>query len=315
MPPPRDQQDQPHILRSHKDGKPFSPHRGSAGCGAPYCTGTGTRQTAVLPPQPQQEPGRAPVAVSIHQVHQADWFSGRWADPGTVHVERLPQRRQVRRSVLASPGLAGRRLLSDARPAQATADRARALSRAEVEQLLSREGISLRERTFWRMAYEIAARSAELLALDVEDLDLPNRHAKVRRKGGAVDVIVWQTGTARLLPRLLRDRKSGPVFVTERKARVPLSAADLDEHGHAAQLPASRGAVLRGLRWRDPASAPALGSHSRCRGQHWSSHADGQERPHVRAVAGKYARVSAEALARHQLSLSAVCCLLSAVCC
>ena len=191
-------------------------------------------------------------------------------------------------------------------------DRARALSRAEVEQLLSREGISLRERTFWRMAYEIAARSAELLALDVEDLDLPNRHAKVRRKGGAVDVIVWQTGTARLLPRLLRDRKSGPVFVTERKARVPLSAADLDEHGHAAQLPASRGAVLRGLRWRDPASAPALGSHSRCRGQHWSSHADGQERPHVRAVAGKYARVSAEALARHQLS--AVCCLLSAVC-
>ena len=195
--------------------------------------------------------------------------------------------------------------------------RARALSRAEVEQLLSREGISLRERTFWRMAYEIAARSAELLALDVEDLDLPNRHAKVRRKGGAVDVIVWQTGTARLLPRLLRDRKSGPVFVTERKARVPLSAADLDEHGHAAQLPASRGAVLRGLRWRDPASAPALGSHSRCRGQHWSSHADGQERPHVRAVAGKYARVSAEALARHQCFclLSAVCCLLSAVCC
>ena len=112
-------------------------------------------------------------------------------------------------------------------------DRARALSDAEVEQLLSREGISLRERTFWRMAYEIAARSAELLALDVEDPDLPNRHAKVRRKGGAVDVIIWQTGTARLLPRLLRDRKSGPVFVTERKAQVPLSAADLDEHGHA----------------------------------------------------------------------------------
>jgi integrase len=112
-------------------------------------------------------------------------------------------------------------------------DRARALSRAEVEQLLTREGISLRERTFWRMAYEAAARSAEILALDVEDLDPPNRHAKVRRKGGAVDVIVWQTGTARLLPRLLRGRKSGPVFVTERKARVQLPAADLDEHGHA----------------------------------------------------------------------------------
>ncbi len=59
------------------------------------------------------------------------------------------------------------------------------------------------------MAYETTARSAELLALDVEDLDLPDRRAKVRRKGGAVDWIIWQTGTARLLPRLLKGRKSG----------------------------------------------------------------------------------------------------------
>ena len=36
-----------------------------------------------------------------------------------------------------------------------------------------------------------------------------------------------------LQPRLQKGRKSGPVFVTSRKARVPLSAADLDEHGHA----------------------------------------------------------------------------------
>ena len=39
-------------------------------------------------------------------------------------------------------------------------DRSRALSRAEVEQLLAREDISLRERTMWRMLYETAARSA-----------------------------------------------------------------------------------------------------------------------------------------------------------
>lgn len=65
------------------------------------------------------------------------------------------------------------------------------------------------------------------------DLDLPNRRAEVRRKGGAMDVIVWQTGTARLLPRLLKGRTSGPVFVTERKARVPLAAADVDPAGRA----------------------------------------------------------------------------------
>ena len=46
---------------------------------------------------------------------------------------------------------------------------------------------------------------------------------------GALDIIVWQTGAA----RLLKDRKTGPVFVTERQARVQLPAADLDEHGRA----------------------------------------------------------------------------------
>lgn len=180
-------------------------------------------------------------------------------------------------------------------------DRARALSKAEVEQLLTRRDISLRERTFWRMAYETAARSAELLALNVEDLDLPNRRAKVRRKGGALDWIIWQTGTARLLPRLLKGRKSGPVFVTERKARVQLPAADLDERGHArlsyqqaAALfsEASGGATLHQLRHsalthdaEEGTGTPMLMARS----GHTS----------VRSLA-KYARVSAEALARHQ---------------
>lgn len=63
-------------------------------------------------------------------------------------------------------------------------DRARALSHAELEQLLDREDVGLRERTLWRMLYETAARSAEVLRLDVEDLDLANRRAKVRRKAG-----------------------------------------------------------------------------------------------------------------------------------
>jgi site-specific recombinase XerD len=37
-------------------------------------------------------------------------------------------------------------------------DRSRVLSRAEVEQLLTREDIPIRERTLWRMLYETAAR-------------------------------------------------------------------------------------------------------------------------------------------------------------
>lgn len=163
----------------------------------------------------------------------AAWFSRQWAgrSPSTWNVAL-----DAVRSVAAYSqrqgwiGVDPSRMLTRRKPRP---DRARALSRAEVEQLLTRDDVSLRERTFWRMLYETAARSAEALALNIEDLDLPNRRARVRRKGGAVDVIVWQTGTARLLPRLLKGRKTGPVFVTERKARVQLPAADLDEHGHA----------------------------------------------------------------------------------
>jgi hypothetical protein len=84
--------------------------------------------------------------------------------------------------------------------------------------------------------YETAARSAEVLGLDVPDLDLPNRRARVRRKGGQLDTIVWQTGTARLLPRLLRGRTAGPVFLTDRRSRVELPPGDIDPASGRARL-------------------------------------------------------------------------------
>ena len=180
-------------------------------------------------------------------------------------------------------------------------DQSRALSRADIEALLTRKDISLRERTLWRMLYETAARSAEVLALDVEDLDLPNRCAKVQRKGGARDLIVWQTGTARLLPRLLKGRTTGPVFVTERKARVQLPLADLDPDGRARLSykqaealfkAASGGATLHQLRHSALTHDAEHGTGTpmlMARSGHTS----------VRSLA-KYARVSDEALMRHQ---------------
>jgi integrase len=139
-----------------------------------------------------------------------------------------------------------------------------------------------------------------VLALNVEDLDLPSRQARVRRKGGAIDVIIWQTGTARLLPRLLKGRNSGPVFVTGRKARVQLLAADLDPFGRArlsyqqaAALfsEASAGATLHQLRHSALTHDAEDGTGTQmlmARSGHTS----------VRSLA-QYARVSAEALARH----------------
>ena len=180
-------------------------------------------------------------------------------------------------------------------------DRSRSLSRADVDALLTRKDISLRERTLWRMLYETAARSAEVLRLDIADLDLPNHRAKVTRKGGAIDTIHWQTDTARLLPRLLKGRKSGPVFVTERKARVQLPAADLDERGRARLSyqqaeaifkTASGGATLHQLRHSALTHDAEDGTGTMMlmgRSGHTS----------VRSLA-RYARVSPEAVARHQ---------------
>jgi integrase len=57
-------------------------------------------------------------------------------------------------------------------------------------------------------------------------------------------VIVWQTATARLLPRLLKGRTAGPVFVTDRRARVELPPGDLDPTTGRARLSYRRAAEL-----------------------------------------------------------------------
>jgi integrase len=76
-------------------------------------------------------------------------------------------------------------------------------------------------------------RAEEVLTLDVEDLDLPNRRARVVSKGGDVEWIMWQTATARLLPRLLAARRTGPVFTTHVRSRSTPAALDADPAGYA----------------------------------------------------------------------------------
>jgi integrase/recombinase XerC/integrase/recombinase XerD len=232
----------------------------------------------------------------------AAWFTAKWAG-------RSPSRWNTALDALrsASRYWAAQGWVADdpvrlLRRRSKAPNRARALSRGDVEELLGREDIAIRERVLWRLLYETAARSAEVLRLDVPELDMPNRRAKVRRKGGAIDVVVWQTGTARLLPRLLKGRKSGPVFLTERRARVELPPCDVDRASGRARLSyrqaeelfkaASGGATLHQLRHsalthaaEDGASTPMLMAKS----GHTSV-----------ASLARYARVSAEALARWQ---------------
>ncbi len=55
-----------------------------------------------------------------------------------------------------------------------------------------------------------------------------NRRAKVTRKGSAVDIMLWETGIARLLPNPLSGHPCGPVFPTERRSRVALTPGDIN---------------------------------------------------------------------------------------
>lgn len=104
-------------------------------------------------------------------------------------------------------------------------------SKSEIDRLLSRRDVDLREKTLWRMLYETAARSDEILALNIENLDFAGRRCKVKAKGAkprtrrrgearddfVLETVYWDAGTARLLPRLLKGRSQGPVFTGRRK--------------------------------------------------------------------------------------------------
>jgi integrase/recombinase XerC/integrase/recombinase XerD len=79
------------------------------------------------------------------------------------------------------------------------ADRTRAIPHAQLERLWSRESVPLREKVLWRLLYETAARAGEILALDVEDVELTNMRARVRSKGGDDELVHFQSGSARLL--------------------------------------------------------------------------------------------------------------------
>jgi integrase/recombinase XerD len=104
--------------------------------------------------------------------------------------------------------------------------------------------VRLRDKTLWRLLYETAARASEALNLNLEDLDMANKRARVTSKGGAIEWIHWQTGTARLLARLVAGRTGGPVFLADRAPTGPVPAGDLDPISGRARLSYRRAAHL-----------------------------------------------------------------------
>ncbi|MEZ7132700.1 tyrosine-type recombinase/integrase [Nonomuraea sp. AD125B] len=239
--------------------------------------------------------------------HLAGWFTGRWGGAAAAtfnaRLDALGSACTWWRDQDWLTGDPTRRIRRRAR----TPDRTKALDRAHIEALLTRDKLALRERTLFRLLYESAARANEVLALDIGDLDQRNRRATVNRKGGAVDVIVWQTATARLLPRLLEGRRTGPVFLTDRRARVQLPPGDVDpgscrarlSYRRAAELFEHATANLPGGPWTLHQLRHSALTHAAEDGANTSTLLAYSGHTSVASLA-RYARVSPEALARWQ---------------
>jgi hypothetical protein len=93
-------------------------------------------------------------------------------------------------------------------------DRTRVPTPTELERFWAKQHIPLMVKVFTRLQYETAARATELLSADIADLNMDNRRLRVTSKGGDIEWVYFQSGSARNLPRLLRGRTSGPLFVT-----------------------------------------------------------------------------------------------------
>ena len=128
------------------------------------------------------------------------------------------------------------------------ADETKAVSRSRIDRLCRRRDVPLREKTLWRMLYESASRASAVLALNVEDLDLPNKQARITAKGGDIMWITWGTGTAHLLPRLIAGRERGPLFLSEHRPgphrRATTDPRDICPETRRARLGYDRARVL-----------------------------------------------------------------------
>jgi integrase len=151
------------------------------------------------------------------------------------------------------------------------ADNTRVLTFLELDRLWSRESVGVRERCLWRLLYETAARADEVLSLNVEDVDVANKRAVVISKGGDRELLRFQIGSARLLPRLIGGRRRGPLFLSDRPpvpSRAPATEDLCLETGRARLsyrraeelfVAATRGHTLHDLR---EAALAHLGEHN-----------------------------------------------------
>jgi len=124
-----------------------------------------------------------------------------------------------------------------------TPGRAAALTPAEAAAVLTLRA-PLREQALWHVLYESGSSVEAVLALDVDDLDLPRR----RVRGGRHPELCWRDGAATLLPLLALGRVEGPLFASARGGRLSYRrAAEVFAAATRELDPAGRGFTLHRL--------------------------------------------------------------------
>jgi site-specific recombinase XerD len=110
----------------------------------------------------------------------------------------------------------------------------RALDAQRVESVL-RQITDPRDRALFWLIYDGGLRCQEALAIAIEDISWPDRSIAIRGKGDRPREMFFSRAVGTLLDKYLLTRgqpRSGPLFVTQRKARLP-RRADLTPDGYA----------------------------------------------------------------------------------
>jgi RNA polymerase sigma factor (sigma-70 family) len=98
------------------------------------------------------------------------------------------------------------------------------LGSSSVAALWSNSDRPLRERTLWCLLHESEAGTTAVLSLNVDDLDLDLRRARIHGGGW----LTWRSETARLLAELTVGRTGGPLFLTDRRPGPDRTPAPAD---------------------------------------------------------------------------------------
>lgn len=184
-----------------------------------------------------------------------------------------------------------------------TVNRTKAKEREDLAYLWA-PGVPLRERTLWRVLYESSSRAEAVMALDVEDVDFGRARAKAVIKGGDTVWVHFEATGAALLREYIGERRTGPLWLTNRRPRNWRSrpASDRAADGRRYRLSYDRAEhILK--RFSGGVLTPHILRHSRL--THLSE--DGVQTPMLMAVSGhktsatlldRYARPTSGAVQR-----------------